>query len=84
MKEMNVYEKQINLNPADVKDFVELASRCDFDVDVFYNRYVVDAKSILGVLALDLTKTLTVRMYGYNAEFDSFLGKCVLASQGMF
>ena len=32
-----------------------------YDVDIFYNRVVVDAKSILGVMSLDLTKTLTVK-----------------------
>ena len=30
-------------------------------MDIFYNRVVVDAKSILGVMSLDLTKTLTVK-----------------------
>ena len=37
----------------DVKEFVRAAGQCDFDIDVFYNRVVIDAKSILGVLSLD-------------------------------
>ena len=41
---------KIRLKLEEVKDFVTAASRCDFDVDVFYNRFVVDAKSIVGVL----------------------------------
>ena len=48
-------QRSIRLRLNEVKDFVEAASRCNFDVDIFYNRYVVDAKSILGVYALDLT-----------------------------
>ncbi|MDO5415939.1 MAG: HPr family phosphocarrier protein [Lachnospiraceae bacterium] len=58
---------------ADAKEFVERASKCDFDIDVFYNRVIIDAKSILGVLSLDLTRILTVSMHGENAEFESYL-----------
>ena len=40
-------ERQIKLfEVSDVQKFVNAASRCDFDIDVFYNRVVVDAKSI--------------------------------------
>lgn len=42
-------ERQIKLSQTeDVKNFVRAASKCNFDIDVFYNRIVVDAKSILG------------------------------------
>ena len=57
----------------DAKAFVTAAMKCDFDVDVFYNRVVIDAKSILGVLSLDLTKVLTVAYNGENEEFEAFL-----------
>ena len=63
-------QRSIRLRLNEVKDFVEAASRCNFDVDIFYNRYVVDAKSILGVYALDLTKTLTVSYNGYDPDFQ--------------
>lgn len=47
-------EKKIMLPTIDeAKKFVEKAARCDFDIDVFYNRVTIDAKSILGVLSLD-------------------------------
>ena len=60
---------------ADAKEFVQMASKCDFYIDVFYNRVVIDAKSILGVLSLDLTRELTVSMNGDNAEFEEYLDK---------
>ncbi len=63
----------------DVRDFVKAAERCDFDVDVFYNRMIIDAKSILGVLSLDLTKELTVQFGGQNKEFENVLKKYVVA-----
>ena len=57
-------EHQIRLNAAeDVREFVNAASKCDFDIDIFYNRIIIDAKSILGILSMDLTKNLTVKCY---------------------
>ena len=62
-------EKKILLTSIEeAKRFVTEASRCDFDVDVFYNRFTIDAKSILGVLSLDLARVLTVQMNGENEE----------------
>ena len=40
------------------------AGKCDFDIDAFYNRIIIDAKSILGVLSMDLTRVLTVQCHG--------------------
>ena len=58
---------------AEAKRFVEEATRCDFDIDVFYNRIIIDAKSILGVLSLDLTRILTVQFNGENQGFEEYL-----------
>ena len=67
-------EKKILLTSLEeAKRFVTEASRCDFDVDVFYNRFTIDAKSILGVLSLDLARVLTVQMNGENEEFEAYL-----------
>ena len=78
MKTMKM-QRSIRLRLNEVKDFVEAASRCNFDVDIFYNRYVVDAKSILGVYALDLTKTLTVSYNGYDPDFEEYLNELAVA-----
>lgn len=67
-------EKKILLTSIEeAKRFVTEASRCDFDIDVFYNRFTIDAKSILGVLSLDLARVLTVQMNGENEEFEAYL-----------
>ncbi len=67
---------QIKLSAAeDVKEFVRAAGQCDFDIDVFYNRVVIDAKSILGVFSLDLTQPLTVQYDGSNDNFEKTLKK---------
>lgn len=69
MKEMKIKLTTV----ADAKAFVEKTGKCNFDIDIFYNRVVIDAKSILGVLSMDLTRVLTVRMYGENQELETFL-----------
>lgn len=55
----------------DVKNFVELANRYDFDVDLVSGRYAVDAKSIMGIFSLDLTKPIQVEAHteGDNTKF---------------
>ncbi len=48
-------EHQIMLNATeDVKEFVNAASKCDFDIDISYNRVIIDAKSFLGSRAMDI------------------------------
>lgn len=73
-------ERRIKLTPDQVERFVATASKCDFDIDIAYNRYIVDAKSFLGVYGLDFTKVLTVRYAGYNAELEEMLANCALSS----
>lgn len=72
-------ERRIKLAPDEVAHFVEAARKCDFDIDIAYNRYTVDAKSILGVLALDLGRMLTVSYDGHNKEFEEVLQNLAMA-----
>ena len=68
-------EKKIILPTiAKARKFVKKATRCDFDIDVFYNRVTIDAKSILGVLSLDLTRVFTVQFNGTDEVFEEYLG----------
>ena len=55
----------------DVKDFVNIVSRYDFDVDLTSGRYVVDAKSIMGIFSLNLSKPIKVEVHSDNC--DKFL-----------
>ena len=73
-------QKKIKLTSImDVKEFVTVAGDCDFDINIFYNRVVIDAKSILGVLSLDLSKALTVEYEGYHAEFENMMATYTVA-----
>lgn len=72
-------QHKIMLRPEEVKEFVAAASKSSCDIDIFYNRYVVDAKSILGVLGLDLRKVLTVAVNGCDPDFEAYIGKFAIA-----
>ena len=71
--------KTVHLTQDQVQHFVNVTSKCDFDIDICYNRYVVDAKSFLGVYGLDFGKPLTVSYDGYNAEFGALLKEIAIA-----
>ncbi len=54
---------QISLNSIDkVKNFVNDINRFDCDFDLVSGRYVIDAKSIMGIFSLDLSKPLTLNI----------------------
>ena len=59
MKNFNIMLHSIN----DVKTFVNSVNKYDFDVDLTSGRYVVDAKSIMGIFSLDLSKPIKVEVY---------------------
>ncbi len=59
MKSFNIMLKSIN----DVKDFVNIVNKYEFDVDLSSGRYVVDAKSIMGIFSLDLCKPIKVEAH---------------------
>ncbi|MBQ3225757.1 MAG: HPr family phosphocarrier protein [Clostridia bacterium] len=52
----------------DVKNFVNIVNKYDFDVDLTSGRYVVDAKSIMGIFSLDLSKSIKVEVHSENAD----------------
>lgn len=73
-------EKIIKLADAEeVQDFVRAAGSCDFDIDVSYQRIVIDAKSILGVMGLGMERELTVKYGGENMDFENVLSKYSIA-----
>ena len=63
----------------DVKDFVRAAGDCDFDIDVKYNRTIIDAQSLLGMIGLGLQNDLQVCYGGKNENFENLVDKFSLA-----
>ena len=51
-----------------VKRFVDLVSKIEGDVDLLSGRYTIDAKSIMGIFSLDLSKPMELRIHGEAGE----------------
>ena len=62
-------EIKINLtNIQDIRDFVNLVILLDYDVDLVQGRYVIDAKSIMGIFSLDLLSPKSLVAHTEYAE----------------
>lgn len=59
--EIAMFEKKIFLKTLEsVKSFVALISEKPYDIELVSGKYVVNAKSIMGIFSLDLTRPLTM------------------------
>ena len=57
----------------DVKSFVNIVSKYDFDVDLTSGRYAIDAKSIMGIFSLDLSKPINLNIHAEGSMLDTIL-----------
>jgi hypothetical protein len=57
----------------DVRDFVNMVIGINYDVDLMQDKYVIDAKSVMGIFALDLMTPITVIAHSDRTD-DFFLG----------
>ena len=61
----------ISLNSIDkVKAFVNEITNFDNDFDLVSGRYVIDAKSIMGIFSLDLSKPIELNIHSDNGAED--------------
>lgn len=64
---------QISLNSIDkVKSFVNEITKYDNDFDLVSGRYVIDAKSIMGIFSLDLSKPINLNIHA-DGSLDDIL-----------
>ena len=64
---------KISLNSIEkVKSFVNAITRFDVDFDLVSGRYVIDAKSIMGIFSLDLSKPIDLNIHA-DAGIDEVL-----------
>ena len=68
MKSINI---RLTMMTDHVKNFVSLVNRYPYDMDLRSGRYVVDAKSILGIFSIDLSSP--IRMDIYNDDCDDLI-----------
>ena len=55
-----------------VKSFVNDLTKFDCDFDIVSGRYVIDAKSIMGIFSLDLSKAIDLTIHG-DGDIDAIL-----------
>ena len=71
---------RISLNSIDkVKSFVNDLTKFDVDFDLVSGRYVIDAKSIMGIFSLDLSKPIDLNIHAENG-IDEILNTLSLTS----
>lgn len=64
-----------------IKDFVNALTSFDNDFDLVHDRYVIDAKSIMGIFSLDTSQSLTLKIHkdedldAIYAALDKFIVK---------
>lgn len=63
MSETHILLKNIQ----DIRSFVQEVILLDYEVDLVQGRYVIDAKSIMGIFSLDLLSPITVQAHTDNA-----------------
>ena len=69
-------QKKVKLNVIeDVKSFTVAAADYAFDIDVRSGKYVIDAKSLMGLFSLNLSEPVNVEIFASEAEAEEFLNK---------
>ncbi|MDE6759194.1 MAG: HPr family phosphocarrier protein [Lachnospiraceae bacterium] len=56
-----------------VKEFVSITNSFDIDFDLVCGRYIIDAKSILGIFSIDLSKPVLLRIHAKQDEAEEIL-----------
>lgn len=69
MKKANIVLSTID----DVKNFVNKVTTCPYDVDLISGRYAIDAKSIMGIFSLDLSKPIEVAAHTEDDAFEELI-----------
>ncbi len=64
----------VSLNSIDkVKTFVKDISQFEYDFDLISGRYVIDAKSMLGIFSLDLSKPIELSIHADDEDADAII-----------
>ena len=59
---------KIKLEYEDLKEFIQITTSFESNIDMIKDRYVIDAKSLLGVLSLDFTQPTMVVIHSVNED----------------
>ena len=65
--------KTVQISLDKVKSFVNEITKYDYDFDLVSGRYVIDAKSIMGIFSLDLSKPIDLNIHAENQDADNII-----------
>lgn len=67
-------KKKVNLKTVmDVQKFNHIVVGFPFDIDLAHDRYIIDAKSIMGIFSLNLASNLDLTVYADESEAKDLL-----------
>ena len=73
-KDSKMRETKIKLaSVQDIREFVNVVILADYDVDLVQGRYVIDAKSIMGIFSLDLSKPIDLCIHADESNIAPIL-----------
>ena len=75
---MKTFNLSLNNSVKSIQDFVNIVCKYSYEVDLISGRYVVDAKSIMGIFSLDLSKPIKIEIHSddcddFVAEIKSYI-----------
>lgn len=74
MQENSTTVRTLNLNSIEsVKEFVNIVGRFEFFVDLGSGRHIIDAKSIMGIFSLDLSKPVVITIHAEESRCSTLL-----------
>ena len=59
---------KIKLKYEDLKEFIKITTSFESNIDMIKDRYVIDARSIMGIMSLDFTQPTTVVIHSVNED----------------
>lgn len=62
----------------DVKEFVKKANEVNYDIDLSLGKYTVDAKSIMGIFSLDLSREIGLTVHSDSTDFLDEIKKYIV------
>ncbi len=70
--------KLLFTNENNVQKFVKIIAALNGDFEFVSKNHILDARSLIGIFSLDLTKPLTLRIYNYNEDVKKALCKYIV------
>ena len=59
---------KIKLKYEDLKEFIKITTSFESNIDMIKDRYVIDARSIMGIMSLDFTQPTMVVIHSANED----------------